>query len=100
MVGLNGALVSLLCGAYFALIVCALWDEDPADERDGDSRSQLVAANSLANRHERARVERVDQTISGIVLSLRRRERPTRRRRRPARCAPPIARAVRAPSRR
>ena len=100
MIGLNGALVSLLCAAYFALIVSALWDDRPAQEPDRRSNVQMVATNVMSSRTEAARVRRVDRTIGGVVLDLRRRERPAHGGRRRPVCARPPARALRAPSRR
>jgi hypothetical protein len=83
MIGLNGALVATLCAAYFALLVSALWDDQTAGHGDRGSNVRMVAANVLTTRAEVARVRRVDQTIDGVVLGLRRRERSSRCARRP-----------------
>jgi hypothetical protein len=96
MIGLNGSLVAVLCGAYFVLLVCALSsgpsigaDPRPAQNfankmepspgrwsrevtRNMKSRAPVVVAYARAAMDQATRSRRTDDMIGAIVLSLRR----------------------------
>ncbi len=62
MIGLTGAVVALLCTAYFALIVSALWEDEPA----GDAPNVPVGlTGEPASRMHGARARHADPTRSG-----------------------------------
>ncbi len=96
MIGLNGALVAVLCTAYFTLIATALWDDEPAadrnaaPERDAHARASnlaTVVANVLVTSEHDARTRSESRVVNDVVMGLPRREPAKRRRgRRPVQC--------------
>jgi hypothetical protein len=77
---MNGSLITLLCIAYFALVVCALSPSRAPDPgagalEDSANEAERVVAFARSSSDHDAESRRVARLISATVLSLQQRER-------------------------